>query len=241
MNVNGPSKHTLLELNRRVDDLARKSPTLDKATAQQIATELGVPVGEVTQRFEAQLKVIEGAGDRSKTLRENNQGGMFVGQQKASSTSAAFIGTNLKVPSDVAKDWKGMLDGLNYVIDRVKQGRLGSPAADLEIQGLASKAGNYESLWSPAGTQTRLKLQGAMDELARVLPHAVVATTPGAEPGSIIERRADETALSGHMNEAVFVGDKGKAASLAREYLAKFPTGPMAPWSHNLIADAKGK
>lgn len=185
-----------------------------------------------------EVRVLEDAGDRSKALRENNKGGMFAGQQTASKTSPALMGANLKVPTDVANEWKGMLDGIQYVVDRVKQGRLGSPAADVELQALATKApADVTGLWSAAGTQMRAKLNGALDELARVLPHAVVATTPGAEPGSIIERRADESALSNHINEAIFVGDHAKAKERAGEYLAKFPNAPMAPWAKNILAE----
>src|SRR5690348_5562963 len=112
-----PTKFQLLELNKRVDDLAQQSPTLAPQQAQELAKEFGVSLGEVQTRFDAQLRVIEDMRARTQTLRDNNSGGTgFVGQQTASKSTPALKGANLKAPGDetraLMKQWQPMLDGI---------------------------------------------------------------------------------------------------------------------------------
>ena len=233
-----PTKHQLLELNKRVDDLARQSPTLAPAQAKELAKEFGVSLGEVQTRFDAQLRVIEEMRDRSQTLRDNNSsvgGKGFAGQAVASSTSPALKGANLKVPGDetreLMKQWQPLMEGLDYINDRIQQGRLSSPAADLEYQALAKLAPDPVALWSKEGAPVRAKLNELAEEFARLLPNAVVAVIP--ESG--IERRAAESALSSRIQEAQFAGDTSKAKELAGKYLRDFPNAPMAAWAKNIV------
>jgi hypothetical protein len=243
------SKHTLLDLNRRVDDLAKKSATLAPGQAEQIATELGVSVNDVQARFAAQRRVHESGvnanedgGQRSKDLRNATQSGAgFLGQPKVQTSSSPVLkGANLKVPGEdakaIAKAWTPMLEQATYINDRIAQGRLSSPAADLEWQALAKLQPNdvdFAKLWTADGADMRAKLLTQMDRLGSLLPHAVTA-----EVGDGVVRTAAEQALTTHIQEAQFTGHPDQAKALAAEYVAKFPQGAMSYWAQN-IADGK--
>lgn len=62
-------------------------------------TEDTLPVRSAPTAPAQQGASIDDAGARSKTLREQSQGGMFLGQQRAPRSTPALMGANLEVPS----------------------------------------------------------------------------------------------------------------------------------------------
>jgi hypothetical protein len=235
-----------IALNTRLRSLAQTTPALAPEQARQIAKEHGVSVTEVQGAFAAQqanlkaaVHINENIGQQTATLREQSGGGLFGGQKTASSASTpALQGKNLSAPGDAVKEhFAPILDGLRYLTDRVKQGRLSSPALDVEAQALFAKAGPigdraYAELWSPAGNATRQQLLGALDGLAKVLPHAVIDTSSG-----IAGRTVQFDALHLHLIDAQHRHDGADVARYAGALATSFPNDPLAPWAAGLAGN----
>lgn len=232
-----------VSLNNRLQSLAQTTKTLAPETAQQLAKEFKVDVKDVESAFAAQQKKLnagiatnETIQTNTSTLRENFRGGLFAGQQTAQATSTpALQGKNLSAPGDAVKQHFGpMVSGLNALTERVKQGRLSSPALDVEAQAILSKAGApsdkaYNELWSPAGNTVRNQMLGALDDLAKVMPHAVI--DPQTQfPG----RTVAFDALHLHITDAIFRKDDADVAKYAKAMVSQFPNDPLAPWAKGL-------
>ena len=245
-NVAGPSKHSLLELNKRVDGLARQARTLPAETAEALSKEFQVPVDAVQSRFLAQQRVIdgavsqvEGAGGRSQQLRDHNQGVVVVGLPKTQlGQTPALQGKNLQAPGDAARGFNDVVGGLNWLADRVQRGTLGSPALDVAAQELFQKAPTdgkaIDEQWSPVGATVRHNLMSAQDRLAQLAPDAVVSIAPDGSP-----RTAQHQSLQFHLNDALLSGDPAEKQKWGSAFVAAFPNDPLTPWAQTL-ASGKG-
>lgn len=234
-----------VSLNTRLQSLAQTQKALAPETAQQLAKEFKVDVATVESAFATQQKALaagvgsnESIQQKTSTLRDQSasNGNLFAGQKTAQlSSSPALQGKNLSVPGDAVKQhFAPILEGLGYLTERVKQGRLGSPALDVEAQALFKKAGEpsdkaYQELWSDAGTPTRNKMLKVLDDLAAVLPHAVISEN-AAFPG----RTVAFDALQMHIVDAQLRKDGGDIQKFAGQLAAQFPNDPLAPWAAGL-------